>query len=314
MIKKFIPIILLILIILLFAVRQASGQEFPWLLQYTTNMNSINPAYAGIWDKSGLMVSTRTDWVGFGGAPLKQQVSYYTPVKNQRSGVNLNIQKTNTGREKRLFLTGDYSYQIQLDLNHYLRFGLRAGIINYDNNLTDYQAYPDYIPDPEYSADVRLYYMSVFGIGAMYFNNDYFISLSLPQVINNTFKVNRDIYSSSQEFNSIYLSGGYIFHLAQNVHLRPNLLIIETAGKSVYIDAAMMIFFPRNLQLGVNFSSNGGVCFSGQYSLKNNIKIGYAADYAITQDIRKYQLGTYEFVVGYSFSPNKKKYIKPNYF
>ena len=293
---------------------KAKGQDYPWSLQYVTNMHTINPAYVGIWDKASLLVSTKANWVGITGAPLNQYIAYFTPLKNQRSGFGLSLQHLNTGREKRFFLTGDYSYQIRTDWYHFLRFGLRAGVLNLDNNLNDYQLYPDHIPDPEYTTDVRLYNMTIFGLGAVFFTEDYYINLSIPQLINNTFAVNRNNYSSLHDLRTAYLGGGYIFTWRKSVRFRPNLLFVGTVGKPIYLDAAMVVYLPSNLQFGLNLRSNGMACISAQYTFKNNIRIGYAADYAVISDIRKFQLGTYEILVGYDFNIYKRKNPKPTYF
>ncbi|MGE5426478.1 MAG: PorP/SprF family type IX secretion system membrane protein [Methylococcaceae bacterium] len=314
MIKKLLFNLIVILFFCFVSQKQAEGQEYPWSLQYIFNMNTINPAYAGMWDEAGLMVSTRTNWVGFAKNPLFQEVAYHTPIKNQKSGWGINVRNMNTGREKQLFLTGDYSFQVRMDWNHYLRFGLRGGIVNFDNHMTDYQLYPDRIPDLEFSSDVRMFFMSIIGMGACYFNEDYFISFSIPQVINNSFSVNRSVFTSTREFKTAYLSGGYVFKLPKSMRLRPNLLCIATIGKPIYYDASAIMFFPSDLQFGLSMRSNGEMCFSGQYVLSNGMRIGYAADYAIGQDIRKYQVGTYEIMVGYDFNIYRKKYVKPNYF
>jgi type IX secretion system PorP/SprF family membrane protein len=314
MIKRLvIKLILGILVCFVFE-KQAEGQEFPWSLQYVTNMNTINPAYVGMWDEAGLLVSTRANWVGFAKNPLMQLVSYSTPVKNQKSGWGLNVRNMSTGREKQLFISADYSFQVRLDWNHYLRFGMRGGIVNFDNDMTDYQLYPDRIPDMEFSSDVRMFFMSTIGLGSVYFNEDYYISFSIPQIINNTFKANRSVYSSTREFKTAYLSGGYVFKLPKSVRLRPNLLCVGTVGKQLYFDASAIVYLPNDLQFGISGRSNGELCFFGQYVLSNGMRIGYAADYALGQDIRKYQVGTYEFVVGYDFNIYRKKYVKPNYF
>lgn len=272
------------------------GQEFPFSLQYITNMNTINPAYVGIWDQGGMFFSTRTNWVSIAGAPLIYNFSYYTPAPQLNSGFGLNVQRNSEGREKRLFITGDYSYQIRLGYSTFMRFGMRGGIVNYDNALSDYQLYPDRIPDPEFTADLRLYYMTVFGFGTMIYNEDFYVGISMPQIINNTFSINRDSYSSSQRFTTLYLSGGYVLRLSNIVSMRPNLLVVGTFGKSVYFDVASVFYLQNELQFGLNVRSNGTLTLSGQYTFNNDLRIGYAADYSIIQDIGKYQLGSYEFV------------------
>lgn len=314
MFRKFSHIFLLLLFLIPVSVEQAKGQEFPSSLQYITNMHTINPAFVGMWEKSGFMVSTRTNWVGIKGAPLYQKFSIFSPIRNKDSGLGFNVERITQGIEKKISITGDYSYQIRLDMYNYMRFGLRVGFVNYDNALTDYQLYPDYIPDPEYLADVNLFFMSVLGFGAMIYNDDYFVSLSIPQVISNTFQVNLNNYSSEHRFTNVYLSGSYVFKLPGDIHLRSNLLLVGTVGKSIYADGAAIVYLPNNLQLGLNFRTNGTVCFSAQYTFSNNMRIGYASDYALISDIRKYQLGTYEFLVGYDFNFNRRKNLRPNYF
>lgn len=312
MIRRFGHIALILFFLL--AVTRVKGQEFPWSLHYVTNMNTINPAYVGMWDRAGLLLSSRTNWVGIKGAPLTQQFSYYTPIRDEKSGIGLNIQRKNVGLEKSLFLTGDYSYQIRLDVYNYLRFGFRAGFVNYDNNLSDYQLYPDQIPDPEYTTDVHEYFMTVFGVGVVLFDDKYHVSLSVPQVINNTFKVNQNGFSSLHELRTIYLAGGYVFTLPSTIMLRPNLLVVATVGKQVYLDASAIIYLPGDLQFGINLRSNGAICMTGQYTFRNNIRIGYASEYHVIQDIRKFQLGTYEIMIGYDFNLYRKKNTRPYYF
>lgn len=313
MIRKYLHMIVLMLFVLPLAPRQAKGQEFPYTMQYMNNMHTINPAYVGMYDKAGLMVATRKDYVSIKGATLFQQASYHTPIKDHESGIGFNLMNRNVGLEKQLSLTFDYSYQVRLDMYYYLRFGLRGGIVNYSNNLTEYELYPDRIPDPEFMTDLRLHYMTTFGFGGVIFNDDYYVSLSVPQVINNTFKVNRQGFSSLQEFKTAYLTSGYIFRMPLSILLRPNILVVGTVGKPVYFDLGALAYFPINLQLGVNLRSNGSTCLSGQYTFSNNIRIGFAADYAIFQDIRKFQFGTYEILVGYDFNLYRKS-NRPSYF
>jgi type IX secretion system PorP/SprF family membrane protein len=306
--------ILLSLFFTLFVGIQAKGQEFPWSLQYVTNMNTINPAYVGMWDRAGLFFSSRSNWVGIKGAPTTQQFTYSSPIRGEGSGVGLNVQRKDVGLEKSLFVTGDYSFQVRLDVYNYIRFGFRAGFVNYNNNLALYETYPDLIPDPEFTTDVRQYFMTVFGIGAVLFDEKYYVSLSIPQVINNTFHANQNGFSSQHELRTVYLSGGYVFRLPNTIMFRPNLLVVATSGKSVYFDASSIIYLPGDLQFGLNIRSNGAVCLSGQYTFNNNLRIGYASEYHVIQDIRKFQLGSYEIMVGYDFNLYRKKNTRPYYF
>jgi len=318
MIRRCIHIVVMMIVLLICSVRQGMGQSYEYIwslpLQYISNMQTLNPAYVGIWDRSGFLASSRVNYVGINKSPVTQLFSFYTPIKDQKSGFGLNIQQLNVGREKELIFSGDYSYQIRLDMYNYLRLGFKAGIVNYSNNLTDYQLYPDLITDSQFLLDVHNNFMTVFGIGGVFYNDHLYISLSAPQMINNTFKVNREWFSSLSQFTTAYLSGGYVFKLVGDMRLRPNILLVGTVGKPVYTDVAAVLYMPGNLQFGANFRSNGSFCLSGQYNFANNLRIGFAADYAVFQDIRKFQVGTYEILIGYDYNVYKRKYTRPHYF
>ena len=98
------------------------------------------------------------------------------------------------------------------------------------------------------------------------------------------------------------------------IMLRPNMLVVATIGRQLYFDASALLYLPGDLQFGLNIRSNGAICVSGQYTFKNNIRIGYASEYHVIQDIRRFQLGTYEFLVGYDFNFYRKKNTRPYYF
>lgn len=309
--RKFIHIIFISFLLVVSG--QAKAQEFPWTMQYLTNMSTINPAYVGMYDIAGFMLSTRKDYVSINGANMYQQFSYRTPIRDSESGIGFNIIKRNVGFEKQLFLTFDYAYQIRLDMYNYIRFGFKGGVVNYSNNLTDYHLYPDGIPDSQFMSDVNNYFMTVFGAGAVIFNDKYYVGLSVPQFINNTFDVNRAGFSSLQEFKTAYLSGGFLIRLPFGIQFRPNALLIGTVGRPLSFDLGAVTYLPNNLNLGINVRSTGAFCLSAQYAFPNNIKIGFAADYALFQDIKKFQIGTYEIMVSYEFNIYRKG-GRPNYF
>lgn len=311
--KRVVHIVLILMTLVSGLSREARAQEFPWTLQYTTNMSTINPAFVGMYDIAGFMLSTRKDYVSINGANMYQQFSYRTPIRDSESGIGINLVKRNVGFEKQLFLTFDYSYQVRLDMYNYLRFGFRGGVVNYSNNLADYHLYPDGIPDSQFMADVTNYFMTAFGFGALIFNDMYYVGLSVPQFINNTFAVNRAGYSSLQEFKTAYLMGGYVFRLPLSIQFRPTALLIGTIGKPLSFDLGAVVYLPNNLNLGINARSTGAFCLSANYTFANSVKIGFAADYALFQDIKKFQVGTYEVMVSYEFNIYRRG-SRPNYF
>lgn len=290
------------------------AQTDPIFTQYMTSIQTVNPAYAGMWEKVGIQVFTRRYYVGHDGAPLTRAVSFYSPVKNENNGIGLNIVDDRIGYEKKLTITGDYAFQVRLDWKTYLRLGLKAGIINYDNLLTQYKLYPDGIDDPLFMEDVDINFMVSWGLGAMVYSKDYYISFSIPQIIENNFQANRNNYSSLAELRYAYLIGAYMWGKQRQIRFKPSFMIKGAIGAPIQADISANFMFYNKFWIGGMYRTNNTVAAIMQLELLKNIKIGYAVDYSISQEFRKYQLGTHEIRLIYEYDFYKRPYTKKQFF
>lgn len=314
--KQFFRGFRILILILLGGVWSFSGraQSDPIFTQYMNSIQTVNPAYAGMWEKVGVQVFTRRYYVGHDGAPLTRSVCFYTPVKNENNGIGLNIVDDRIGYEKKLTVTVDYAYQVRLDWKTYLRLGLKAGFINYDNLLTQYKLYPDGIDDPMFMDDVDINFMVSWGIGAMVYTKDYYISLSIPQIIENDFRANRNNYSSLAELRYAYLIGGYIFGKQRQIRFKPSFMVKGAIGAPVQVDLAANFMFYNKFWIGAMYRTNHTVAAVMQLSVLKNLRIGYAVDYSVAQEFRKYQLGTHEIRLIYEYDFYKRPYTKKRFF
>ena len=292
----------------------AQTQTDPIFTQYMNSIQTVNPAYAGMWEKVGVQVFTRQYYVGHSGAPLTKSVSFYSPVKNENNGIGLNIVDDRIGYEKKLTVTADYAYQVRLDWKTYLRMGLKAGFINYDNLLTQYQLYPDGIDDPQFMEDVHINFMVSWGIGAMVYSKDYYVSFSIPQIIQNDFQANRNNYSSLAELRYAYLIGGYLFGQQRQIRFKPSFMLKGAIGAPLQADISANFLFYNKFWLGAMYRTNNTVAAVMQLVVLKNLRLGYAVDYSISQEFRKYQLGTHEIRLIYEYDFYKRPYTKRRYF
>lgn len=290
------------------------AQTDPIFTQYMNSIQTVNPAYAGMWEKVGIQVFARQYYVGQTGAPLTRSVLLYSPVKNENNGVGLDITDDRIGYEKRLTVTADYAYQVRLDWQTYLRLGLKAGFINYENLLTQYKLYPDGYLDPMFMEDVDINFMVSWGIGAMVYNKDYYLSFSIPQIINNNFVANRNNYSSIAELRYAYLIGGYIFGKQRQIRFKPSFMLKGAIGGKAQLDISANVQFRDRFWIGAMYRTNNTVAAVMQIVAMNNLKVGYAVDYSLSQEFRKYQLGTHEIRVIYEYDFYKRPYTKKRFF
>ncbi len=302
-------------LIILFTGLNGYGQLDPILTQYMFNIQTINPAYAGMWEKIGFTSLIRKQWAGIDRTPLTEVISFHTPLRNEFVGAGLNVMNDHYGRENRLSLFGDYSYEISLTPKTRLRFGLKFGFMNYKNPLTEYQLYPDNEFDEAFAEDVDLKFLPNFGAGVFLYQENYYVTFSIPKFIENSFKANINNYSTQAEVRTLYLGGGYVFRLRSmnNLIFKPTGLIRATWNQPLQFDLAANVMLGEKLWLGVMYRSGDAVCFTTQWLMNNNLRLGFAMDITYTE-IFPYQYGTYEITLGYEIDFYGRSYVRAKYF
>ena len=302
-------------LIFLSIVIESQGQMEPVLTQYMFNMQVVNPAYAGMWEKIGFSSLVRKQWTGINRSPLTEVFSFHTPLRNETTGLGLNVTNDEYGREKRFGVFGDYAYEVSLTPETRLRLGLKFGFFNYKNPLTQYQLYPDDIYDPAYGEDVDLRFLPNFGVGAFLYREDYYISFSIPNMMKNDFKANINNYSSLADIRSFYLAAGYVYRFItlNNLVVKPNMMIRATMNLPLQYDLGINFLLREQLWLGLMFRSANALSFVSQWIFDNNLRLGFAVDITYNE-IFPYQYGTYEITLGFDMDFFGRSYIRAKYF
>lgn len=287
----------------------------PVFTQYMNGMQTINPAYAGMWEKVGVQAFTRRYFVGQEGAPLVMAVTMYKPIKNDNNGLGLNISEEHIGYESKLTIAADYSYQVKLDWKTYLRLGLKVGVINYDNLLTRYDLdWGADDPDPAFAQDIHQRLMLKWGVGLLIYNRDFYVGLSIPQIVNNKFRADVANFSSLADVRYAYLLGGYFFGRQRQIRFKPTVLMKGAIGEDFTIDIAANWLFWDKFWAGVMYRSNNTAAIVTQFVMMRNMRFGYAMEIPFGREIFKYQLNTHEIRVVYEYDFYKRPYTRKQYF
>lgn len=305
----------IILFFFLLITLKGTAQQDPIFTQYMYNGQVINPAYAGMWEKVGFTALVRKQWAGIHRSPLTEAISIHSPLGNERVGMGLNIINDNYGREKRLSVLADYSFEVSLTPQRRLRLGLKFGFVNYKNPLTDYLLYPDNEYDRAFAEDIDLSFLPNVGVGAFLYEDNYYVGLSVPKIVQNEFKDNYHNYSTKAEVRTIYLTGGYVFqfYALDKIIFKPTLMVRATIGTPVEYDLAANFMLKEKLWLGLMFRSGNAVSFMTQWIMTNNLRLGFAMDITYNE-IFPYQSGTYEFTIGYDIDFFGRSYMRAKYF
>lgn len=294
---------------------QCAAQQDPIFTQYMYNGQVLNPAYAGIWEKAGFTALVREQWAGINRAPLTESISIHSPLNNESVGVGLNIINDTYAREKRLSILADYAYEVNLTPWRRLRFGVKFGFTNYKNPLSEYQLYPDGEYDPIFAQDIDLKFLPNFGVGAFLYEDNFYVGLAIPKLVENDFSINYQNYSTQSEIRTLYLNGGYVFFLdpLSRVIFKPTLLIRANLDMPVQFDLSANILLYEKLWFGLVWRSRNAVCVTSQWLINKNLRLGFAMDLTYT-DIFPYQGGTYEFTLGWDMDFFGRSYVRAKYF
>jgi len=154
-----------------------------------------------------------------------------------------------------------------------------------------------------------------FGAGLYYTHNDnFYIGLSVPQLLNNSFFQRENISGDGNDFHTYYLMLGFAKDLTNNVKIVPGALISFQGQNAPFeFDINANLVFMDKLWVGLNYRLEDSVAGLIQYQLTDNLRAGFAYDFT-TSDIRNYSNGSLEFLLSYAFGNYSKNLSNLRYF
>ena len=288
-------VISLVLVSLFFASSVFAQDTAPNYLLYRYNMNILNPAYAGVSEKTTINVGFRKQQLGFDSNSGTQYISFSKGFK-RNIGFGVSILNTRLNITKKTTSTAEVSYKVQLDQATYLYFGIKAGGAFYGIDYTSLG-----VNDPLFSANVSTF-SPIIGIGAYLKGERYFVNISSPNLVLSaiekpkTDNIGNDVSEKVRDRLHIYIGGGYRFSLTENIDLKPSVFSSIVSDKEMLLDISTIADFSNKIELGLTYRVNNS--FVGSFLLKvlKKTSFGYAYE-ATTSNYSALSSGTHEFLV-----------------
>jgi type IX secretion system PorP/SprF family membrane protein len=123
------------------------GQQLPLTENYFLDKYSLSSAYAGNSINKNFFASYRRDWSGLGGGPRTFRLNY-NDVFMDKAGFGGKIVFDKAGIFQQFFGMATYTYHVEFIQNHFLFFGLSAGLYRNTLNFSDYYNDPNFTADP----------------------------------------------------------------------------------------------------------------------------------------------------------------------
>jgi type IX secretion system PorP/SprF family membrane protein len=288
-----------LLILSLFIVLPAVGQERPIYNHFYANPFLYNSAFAGEDYRPSIYISHRRQWVGFEGAPVTSNLVFHTPLRDKFA---FGLQFGNDTRGLLSSSSGliTFAYKAMFNPEHFLKFGLSGGITN--RSLTGWD---EIMNDPRYQDDeavLKLLQNSMYldgRFGFNYHNKGLNMGITLPRLFSNDFLGSKEFNEGElNPLNSYQFMVHYkTYNKTAPVSFEPY-LIYRLQGETLdyQIEGAGIIRIKNALWLGAIYRQNAGLTSVGGFSISDALHFGYSYDIG-AQAINSFSKGTHEIML-----------------
>lgn len=301
-------------------VAAAKAQQDAQFSQYIFNSLYINPAYAGY--KGDFYVNSfyRSQWTGLNGAPQTISIAADGAVSDDRVGLGVLFENDRLGAQSNTALYGNYAYRLQIgeQENSRLAFGVGFGFVQAGidgNKLAPVQAGDSYIPAGTQSVllpDGRL--------GVLYTNDKFFAGASVDNLLAQFIKTsntNANLIPAPKPHQ--YVTFGALFNLAEDLKLKPSVLIKDSPGAPSSMDVNAFVLLNERMWLGGTYRTSINIynkpnlpkgmdkssafVAMAEFFVNDDFRIGYAFDYALNK-LGSYGYGSHEISVSFRLKAN----------
>ena len=280
------------------------AQQETILTTYRYHMNLVNPAYVGVDNETALATTFRKQWTGIENAPETQALSFGTPVGgNIGLGVSMVYDKTFVEKQTQLGI--DLSYKMQVGELTDLYFGIKAGGNFYNVNAAGLETYSNQ-SDPAL-ANINQFNPNV-GIGALLKSDKYFVSLSVPRILNTERAKNKDGYTAvATDRPHVYLSSGYNFDFETTtlLILKPSFMMRYVNGAPLSVDLNLMLQIEEFLEIGGSYRVDNAYAAMAGITISKHLTFGYAYE-TNTGKVMASAKNSNEFFLRFKFNNSKK--------
>ncbi len=285
--------------VVLLVVFHVNAQQEPQFSDYKLNISSFNPAFAGFYDGSAMLIH-RTQFVGINGAPKAVNFNLNLPV-NETMGLGLNVISQTLGVTDENSITADYSYSIFTSDDTMMTFGLKAGvnILNVDYNRLNIGE-----QDASFANNIDGEISPRIGVGVLYSTPKWFFGLSTPNFLSKNYSA--EIQGTATVTKPhFYFMTGYNTYLTDDILFRPSILSKAVVGAPLAIDLALNFDYQDRFRFGVSYRYDAAVSAIAGISISRDIQVGYSYDY-LTGALSKHSSGSHQFYIKFTFKKSSE--------
>lgn len=277
------------LVWLFLATLNVVGQQNSQYTQYMYNTAILNPAYVGSREALSITGLNRIQWIGLEGAPKSMTFAVSSPV-SEKVGLGVSVVHNQVGPSNETLISADISYNIRLNYEYWLFFGLKANgaLLN-----VDYTKLQQYNPnDPVFQNSISNDFSPNVGAGIYLMSKDTYVGISAPILLDTKdFASNKELLV--QRRVHYYLMTGHVFNLSEDLKFKPALLTDFVKGSPLNLNLSANFLFFDKLTLGAAYRWDAAVSGLAGFQITKKLFVGYTYD-ADTMNLGNYNSGSHE--------------------
>ncbi len=284
----------------LIALKPLIAQQLPHFSQYMLNDYVENCAIAGKNPYVEASSINRYQWFGITDAPRTYVLSVNGQLSNPNMGFGGQVFTDIDGPTRRTGCYLSYAYHINLTKKIRLAAGIQGGLLQY---MVDGSKIILHDPnDNVLSNGLQSVMMPEFGAGVYAYSGDkWYAGFSCPEMVENKLKFFDYMASTPSVITRHYtLMAGYKYDINDLWAIQPTLIARYVDPSPVQFDLGARLIYRKKIWIGAAYRNLDAIVALIGYTYQDNITIGYAYDYAIT-DIQNYSTGSHELFVSMRF-------------
>jgi type IX secretion system PorP/SprF family membrane protein len=309
-------------IISLIAISATQAQQQFQNTQFMYYKLGYNPAYAGSQETPFISAIYRQQWLGLDGSPASMALTFNMPLMNQRVGVGANLYRQTIGITNIYNLDMAYAYRTRLGRGM-LGIGVMGSIRSMEQDFQLTTATQPKIDDASIPDGTVNKFLFNFGAGLYYNSENFYLGVSVPRLLENNIDfASADVFIS-REVQHVYLMGGLVIPLNQQLKLQPQALLKYVGKAPVDLDGNVNLIIEDRYIVGMTYRLGGNkISGTGESldillaaQLTNNLLFAVSYDYTLS-DLKDYSTGSIEASVHYGIGKagKGKDYVNPRFF
>lgn len=269
------------------------------------NGYSINPANAGVDKTFSANLTHRQQWLGVNGSPSAFNMNAHGEL-SEKNSIGFKIGTETFGLIRRNAASGTYVYNLKLNDEHFLRFGLSAGITQ---NTINYAA----IRTQDYSDELILDGQINSGVafnadfGVRYSTGNFQIGLASLQLVESRASMyfENDVEGFFNLTRHFVANTSYNFEVSEDWTISPFLLTEFTLASPLTFEGSVYADWQNKIWFSAGYRRNAGILTSFGVNISNQFVAGYSYEFG-TNGIAGQSRGTHEIMLGFRLASNKK--------